>query len=72
MLVQIREFIRREGIASVQQLSREFRIEASALKPMLDLWIKKGGIEPCQQKPACFSQCSKCQQTTEYYQITEI
>ncbi|MFA6302412.1 MAG: FeoC-like transcriptional regulator [Legionella sp.] len=68
MLVQIRDFIAREGVVSTQQLSREFKIDFSALKPMLDLWEKKGAIEKCQQQTKCQSTCFKCKQDPiEYY-----
>ena len=60
MLLQIRDFIEREQVVSTQQLSREFHIEEPALQPMLDIWVNKGVIKPCQEKAGCQSACSRC------------
>jgi hypothetical protein len=69
MLLQLRSYMRREVVVSSQQLSREFHIDPTALQPMLDLWIKKGLIAPCQSPPSCkTSACVKCVPSTQYYQ----
>lgn len=69
MLLQIREYFRRKRVVSNQQLAREFHLDLLALQPMLDLWQRKGVIEPCQEKPGCQSRCFKCKtQPTVYYQ----
>ena len=71
MLLQIRDYIRRAGIVSTQQLTREFHLEIQALQPMLDLWINKGVIRKCQEKTNCQSACFKCHiHFPEYYQYT--
>ncbi len=67
MLLQIREYILREHVVSTQQLSREFHIDAHALQPMLDIWVKKGVIEPCQEKASCQSTCFKCSTSAPVY-----
>ncbi|RUR16682.1 MULTISPECIES: FeoC-like transcriptional regulator [Legionella] len=68
MLLQIRDYIRREGVVSTQQLTREFRLDLPALQPMLDIWLNKGAIKKCQEKGACQSSCFKCRTPPEYYQ----
>jgi hypothetical protein len=69
MLLQIRDYMRREKVVSTQQLSREFLIDSSALKPMLDLWVNKGLILKLQEKAKCQSSCFKCpSKVPEYYQ----
>ncbi len=60
MLLQIRDYIQREQVASTQQLAREFHIDELALQPMLDIWLSKGAIEKCQEKAGCQSACSRC------------
>ena len=61
MLLQIRDYFLREQVASTQQLAREFHIDEQALQPMLDVWIRKGVIKPCQQdKAGCQSACARC------------
>ena len=69
MLLQIRDYMRTQGIVSTQQLTREFRVDLHALQPMLDIWIGKGVIRKCQEKANCQSTCFKCKtQAPEYYQ----
>ncbi len=60
MLLQIRDFIRREQVVSTQQLAREFRVDELALQPMLAVWVSKGVIRPCLEKTACQSSCFRC------------
>nr|WP_284498387.1 FeoC-like transcriptional regulator [Legionella maioricensis] len=68
-MLQIRDYICREGVVSTQQLTREFHLELTALQPMLDLWVSKGTIRKCQEKANCQSTCFKCRiQPPEYYQ----
>lgn len=70
MLLQIRDYIRREQIASIQQLTREFYVDEQALQPMLDVWIKKGVIEQCHKTMGCKSICSGCKtNAVVFYQI---
>ena len=69
MLLQLRDYICREKIVSTQQLTREFRLDLTALQPMLDLWVRKGVIQKCQDKANCQSTCFKCRTLPpEYYQ----
>jgi DNA-binding MarR family transcriptional regulator len=60
MLLQLREYIRREHFVSIQQLSRAFHIDESALRPMLDRFVEKGFIRALQRDNACQSTCSGC------------
>ncbi len=69
MLLQIHNYIHREGVVSTQQLSREFQVEFTALEPMLEILVRKGTIEKCQKQANCQSTCFKCRtQGIEYYQ----
>lgn len=73
MLVQIRDFIHREGIASNQQIARFFNLDTEALEPMMSFWIKKNLIAICSgdNKPGsgCKSACFRCKPAKlVYYQ----
>ena len=61
MLFKIRDFIQREHVVSTQQLSREFHLDEQALQPMLDIWVRKGVIKPC-QKPVGMDCQGGCRQ----------
>lgn len=70
MLLQLREWISREGPVSTQQLSRVFHIDEAALEPMLALWLAKGAIERCHASSSCQNKCTRCKPNTPvYYQI---
>lgn len=70
MLLQIRDYLRAEKVASNQQLAREFRLDLTALQPMLDVWLRKGVIIRCNASASCKSSCSsRCRaQPPVYYQ----
>lgn len=68
MLLQIRDYISRQGVVSTQQLTREFCLDLPALQPMLDVWLGKGVIKKCQESGSCRSACFKCKTPPEYYQ----
>ena len=71
MLLQIRDYLRRERVVSNQQIAREFHLDVQALQPMLDLWLRKGMIKRCQET-ACQSRCFKCKtQPPIYYQYLD-
>lgn len=59
MLLQLREYIYKQGVVSTQQLMREFSVEEQALQPMLLIWEKKGVIRQCGNR-ACTSPCRGC------------
>lgn len=67
MLLQLRDYLRREKVASNQQLAREFKLDNQALLPMLEIWVKKGVIARCEKTAGCQSQCFKCQTTPPVY-----
>lgn len=70
MLLQIREFIHREHVVSMQQLAREFHVDEQALQPMLDVWIRRGVIRQYEEKPGCKKSCFRCSTNTPaYYQF---
>ena len=70
MLMQIRDYLRREKVATNQQLSRAFNIDISALEPMLAPLIAKG-ILSCEQAKSCKKACFSCQTLPLYYTYIE-
>ena len=71
MLLQLRDYIVRENVASIQQMAREFQIDATALQPMLDFWAQKGVISAVQNKTRCQSTCSKCYTSTVVFYVSQ-
>lgn len=69
MLLELRDFIRREKLASTQQMARALQVDEDALKPMLEFWLRKGLIKKCQEQAACGRRCSSCKIPPDYYQL---
>ncbi|OGV40649.1 MAG: hypothetical protein A3F46_01740, partial [Legionellales bacterium RIFCSPHIGHO2_12_FULL_42_9] len=64
--------LRREKIASNQQIARAFHVDVSALEPMLEIWLRKGVLSYAEQGAtiSCASRgaCSSCRaQSIVYY-----
>lgn len=72
MLVQLLDYIRKQGVVSTQQLSRFFHIDEAALQPMLNIWINKGAIKPCETSSSCKTSCFKCHKTTPVYYEAQV
>lgn len=69
MLLQIRNYLAKKGIASNQQIAREFSLDILALQPMLDMLVQKGCFAFCQETRKCQLKCLKCtSQPPVYYQ----
>ncbi len=60
MLLQIRDFIERQHVASTQQMAREFHVDEQALLPMLNIWLQQRVIERCEENTGCKSACMRC------------
>lgn len=70
MLLQVRDYIKKHGQVSTQQLCRDFAIDYSALEPILQRWTDSGVIEAHQAKNACAKKCIQCSpEPLIYYQI---
>lgn len=71
MLLQIREYIKKEKVVSSQQIARTFGVDEHTLQPILNIWIAKGVIRPYQMKASCSSQCFRCKGITSptFYQL---
>ncbi len=47
-------------MVSLNQLIRFFQMDATAIEPMLNIWIKKGVIVREEEIKACAATCSGC------------
>lgn len=70
VLLELRNFIRHYRSVSTEQLTREFKIAHEALLPMLDIWVRKGKIQPLRSAQQC-NGCQSCyskQSQVVYYE----
>lgn len=60
MLLQLRDYLAKEGFVSLEQLARAFKTDATALEPMLDVWVARGVLQVDEQQVACATACGGC------------
>lgn len=60
MLLQLRDYLAKEGFVSLEQLARVFKTDTTALEPMLDVWVARGVLQVEEQKAACVTACGGC------------
>ena len=71
MLLQLRDFLKREKLASNQQMARTFHLDMSALEPMLEMLVRKGEFHYAAAPSSCKRRCVKCSPgTVVYYTYT--
>lgn len=72
MLFDLRDYLAKETSASIEQLSRHFRADKSALLPMLDVWVNKGVIQSFSPQNNCAASCLGCDEVMKtYYQYCQ-
>ncbi|MDF1757957.1 MAG: FeoC-like transcriptional regulator [Legionellaceae bacterium] len=67
MLLQLRDYIQKSKLVSLEQLAREFKSDSLAIQPMLEIWINKGLVEKQETPLSCGSSCSGCNIKTPVY-----
>ncbi len=60
ILSEVRDYIRRRGQVSLQDLALHFNSPPDALRGMLERWERKGKIERVTPKAGCGSTCTQC------------
>ncbi len=60
MLLALRDYLAQEKCVSMAQLARVFQIDATALLPMLDVWVARGVIMKAYEAKSCASICKGC------------
>jgi putative ferrous iron transport protein C len=69
LLSDIRNYLKIRHSSSLFELSREFDVEAGALRDMLMILVKKGQVRICAKTPRCRTQCQQCSElVTEMYE----
>lgn len=61
MLLQLRDYLAKERFVSLEQLARLFKTDATALEPMLNIWVARGVLQQVdEQQKACVAACGGC------------
>jgi hypothetical protein len=59
-LIDIKNYLRQHGQASLTDLSHHFRAEPGAVRAMLEHWQRKGKVVQVQAVSACGKTCAGC------------
>lgn len=69
ILSELRDYLKNQRRASINELSVHFQIDAEALRGMLGKWIGKGKIKQTKPNAACGGGCCRCDPLlTEMYE----
>jgi len=44
--IEIRKYLQERKLATLHDIALHFRMSTDATRPMLDIWIKKGKVDP--------------------------
>lgn len=68
ILQQVADYLRRNGRATLVDIALHVDAEESAVRGMLERWIRKGQVERRSLASVCGDSCSKCgMKDTEFY-----
>lgn len=62
MLPAVRDLVKRQGLASVQEVALHLGVPADVARALLHKWVDKGRIAPVRTPPSC-SGCTLCDST---------
>ena len=62
--IEIRKYLSRRRLATLHDIALHFRMTTDAVRPMLELWIKKGKVRKHGNSPGCSRGCCKCDPAT--------
>jgi putative ferrous iron transport protein C len=60
ILSEVRDYLRRRGQASLQDLALHFDCEPDAVRGMLEHWIRKGKVTRRLATTSCGGSCTQC------------
>ncbi len=69
ILSDLRSYIKQQNRVALSELVNHFKIDADALRGMLDKWVKKGQVRKLSRESSCGTSCCKCDPAlTELYE----
>jgi putative ferrous iron transport protein C len=68
ILSDLRQYLQERGQATLADLALHFETDPAAVRPMLDLWIRKGKVQRWEAGTGCGTSCQRCDAAaTEIY-----
>lgn len=68
ILADVRSYLEERGRAPLTDLCTRFSVEADALRPMLQMWERKGRVRRLEAGTASCNGCCGCGSTPEVYE----
>ena len=67
--LQIKKYLANRKRAPLRDIAIHFRMDAGAIEPMLEIWLRKGKVKKISCEFACRCSCCDCDRTaSEIYE----
>ena len=67
MLLLLRDFLRQKHTANLQEIAWHLKQSPELTRTLLEHWIRKGRVSPCEKPSGCGTRCQSCR--PEYAQV---
>ena len=62
--IDVKRYLSIRKLATLRDIAVHFRMDTEALRPMLDLWVRKGKVKRHSGKLGCQKGCCRCDPAT--------
>ncbi|MDX9841004.1 MAG: FeoC-like transcriptional regulator [Desulfobulbus sp.] len=71
-LIRLKRYLQEHRIVPLQDMARHFRVDVDTVRPLLNVWIRKGRVRHLAGvKPPCKGCCQCDPATIEVYEWTD-
>jgi putative ferrous iron transport protein C len=72
ILSDIKQYLQERGQATLAELALHFGTDPATVRPMLEVWMRKGKVQRWEAGTGCGTSCQRCDAaTTEVYRWSE-
>lgn len=64
LLAEIKNYLRTQPRVSLFELSKQFDVQGTVMRDMLNVLVRKGQIRQCTKTPRCGVKCHQCSALT--------
>ena len=70
-LIRMKHYLQQRRIVPLQDMARHFRVDVNTVRPLLDVWVRKGRVRHLAgARPPCNGCCQCDPATIEIYEWT--
>ncbi len=59
-LIQIKNYLKERKLSPLQDIATHFRAEVETIRPMLEIWVRKGKVKRHDNNIGCTKGCCQC------------